>query len=332
MGDVYAARDLVRGMDVAIKMLRPEQADGEVARRHLSAEGRAAGRIAHRNVVAVLDAGMTSSDPFVVMELVCGRPLRDELCEHGPLALRRASFIVQQVLAGLQAIHAAGFIHGDVKAENVLVGADGQATLIDLGLMRALDEVHCADEVVSGTPEYMAPEMIRGEHGLIESDLYAVGALLYELVTGTTPFAGGCSIEILCRHLEEDVVPAGLRCPDRIVPHALEDVMQRALQKLPSERFRSARAFACTLQAATPEIEPGPTPMAAMFSSDAATMSWRAETGRQLRPALGTRPPESRRRKVALRSGAKSTTSPWCTRCRRWRRRSRRASMCAAPA
>jgi serine/threonine-protein kinase len=142
------------------------------------------------------------------------------------------------------------------------------------------DSDRAGDGLVSGTPEYMAPEVILGEHGLIESDVYAVGALLYELVTGTTPFAGGSSFEILCRHLDEDVVSSWLRCPYRTIPNAMDDVMQRALRKLPAERFRSAQDFASTLRAATPRIEPASSagsPMATRLSNEATTMNWHSE-------------------------------------------------------
>ena len=203
MGAVYRADDLVRGGEVALKMLRPDRGDDRMARGYLRAEGRMSGRIAHRNVVALLDAGTTESDdPYVVMELVRGRSLRALVQEQGALTVRRASAIAQQVLAGLDAIHTAGFVHGDVKADNVLVNEDDRVTLIDFGLMRSRSEhVFHDDGMTSGTPEYMAPEVIRGDAPTIESDLYAVGALLYELLTGATPFAGGSSIEVLCRHL-----------------------------------------------------------------------------------------------------------------------------------
>ncbi len=276
MGVVYRARDLERGCDVAVKVLRSELLSDPVARSDLRGESRAIGRISHSNVVAVRAWGTTPGrEPYLVMELAPGRSLRDVLVEQAPLALGRISAIIRQVLAGLHAIHAAGFVHGDVKAENVLIDDGDRVTLIDLGLMRSRSEVAPArDGLASGTPDYMAPEVIRGEGAVLESDLYSVGALLYELLTGTTPFAGGASREILMRHLEDDVVPPSLRCPDRTIPVAIERVILRALEKAPVARFRSAPQFARAISAATPEVEPASTGRIPMFSTAAPTERW----------------------------------------------------------
>ncbi|HUJ58242.1 MAG TPA: serine/threonine-protein kinase, partial [Kofleriaceae bacterium] len=142
MGAVYQAEDLEHGREVAVKLVRPELAGDAAARGYLDAEVRMTGRVVHRNVVALLAAGETERhEPYVVMELVRGRSLRDVVRAAGPLSPRRACSIVQQVLAGLEAIHAAGFVHGDVKSENVLIDESGRALLIDLGLSRRHSEV-----------------------------------------------------------------------------------------------------------------------------------------------------------------------------------------------
>ncbi len=296
MGAVYRAHDVERGCDVAVKLLRPDLASDPVARRYMYGEQRAIGKISHGNVVAITACGTTPEhEPYLVMEIAGGRSLRDVLCEQAPLTLRRVSAIIRQVLAGLHAIHAAGFIHGDVKADNVLVDDCDRVTLIDLGLMRSQSEVAVRDGFASGTPDYMAPEVIRGEGAVLESDIYAVGSLLYELLTGSTPFGGGTSCEILMRHLDDDVVPPSLRCPDRMIPAALERVIMRALEKSPAARFHSARAFAHAISVATPHVEPESTCRIPVFSTAAPTERWQSGLAAHRKLAVGTQPPANRK-------------------------------------
>jgi len=262
MGVVYRAIDQECGTEVAIKLLHRHHANDPRTMRRLGAEGRAGSCVHHPNVVAVLDTG-TAADgtPFIVMELVRGQSLDRLIQTEGQLPLRRATAIVRQILAGLQALHDAGFVHGDVKSGNVLVDSvDGIDTikLIDLGLARSPDEIDPArGRVASGTPEYMAPEVVRGEGALALSDLYAAGIVCYQLLTGTTPFEGGTAREILRRQLDDVVVPPSLRATDRHIPIALDRVVMRALKKEPSERYATAAAFALALAAATPKTMDG---------------------------------------------------------------------------
>ncbi len=301
MGTVYCASDLVGGGDVAVKVIHPERAHDPMIVGYLRAEAKHGSRVRHPNVVTVRDSD-ASDDPFVVMELVEGRSLGELLEQTGPLPVQRASSIARQILAGLAAIHDAGYVHGDVKSHNVLVERIGErdaVTLIDLGLMRRLASAPpTGSGYASGTPDYMAPEVIRGETTCAASDLYAVGILLYELLTGATPFAGGSSIEILNRQLHDEVVPVGLRCNGRVMPAAFERAVMRALEKSPGARYASATVFASALRAATPLAEP---PCAsdlphAGFSTTAPTMTWPAEPPvPPARLAAGTRPPRRRK-------------------------------------
>ena len=297
MGIVYCAEDLRDGGEVAVKLVHPDRIEDAAATGYLRGESRAIGRIRHHNVVAVLAGGVTDdAEPYLVMELVRGRSLRDLIHDDGPLSVMRASKIVRQVLAGIDAIHDAGFVHGDVKADNVLIDDNDDITLIDLGLMRCLREVD-HDGYASGTPDYMPPEVIRGEPAIVGSDLYSVGALLYELLTGAPPFTGGSSCAILCRHLEDDVVLPSLRCPERQFSRGIESVVLCALEKRPEHRFASARSFAEALRSATPATEQ-PT-AATQFTptmTHAATADWNPPTAQMRRRfAAGTRPPGYRR-------------------------------------
>jgi serine/threonine-protein kinase len=254
---------------VAIKLLNPERPHDRHAAQRLHREALAASHIAHPNVVSVIDfSAPTDPMPFVVMEHVRGLPLTTILERCGDLPLCRAVEIAGQVLAGLTAVHAAGVVHADIKSENILVEPhrDGTETvkIIDFGLASVRRPDHSVpvpeydtqgQQLMSGTAEYIAPEVIRGACPMPASDLYAVGVLVYEMITGKTPFAGPAA-QILDRHLHETPVRPSLRRPDRFIPRALENTIMRALEKDPTARHADAAAFASELAAATPAIEP----------------------------------------------------------------------------
>lgn len=266
MGVVYEAMCLKLGAHVAVKFLHPDRSNDERARRRFDDE-RIAGRVvAHPNVVAMLDTGTTDDGaPFLVMERVLGEPLGVRIAREGRMSPVRAVAIARQILAALATIHDAGVVHADVKSDNVLVAARGDGTdvckLIDFGLARVqfatkssnADGQDSRDQWLSGTPEYMAPEVIRGAGSSFSADLYAVGIILYEMLTGSTPFAGGTAAEIVHRHLDDEAVPPSLRCPELELPSTLDDLVLRALQKAESERIHSARAFDAAL--ASVELE-----------------------------------------------------------------------------
>ncbi|MGE5185002.1 MAG: serine/threonine-protein kinase, partial [Acidobacteriota bacterium] len=263
MGVVYAAEQ--RGLDrtVAVKLLRAELAREPHVLHRFVTEARAGSKLSHRNLVTVHDFGeLPDGSPYLVMEHVRGEPLSTLLAAFGPLSPHRAAELVGQVLAGLAEAHLAGIVHGDVKTDNVIVerARDGSelAKLVDFGLASFTDDpppLFGSERMLSGTPEYLAPEVVLGAVPTPASDVYGAGIVLYELLTGTTPFCGGTTAEILARHLDEDVVPPSLRNPERAIPAALERVVLRALEKLPVARYRDARAFAAALAAAAPEDE-----------------------------------------------------------------------------
>jgi serine/threonine protein kinase len=237
MGQVFAADHPVAG-PLAVKLLQNQLLREPLFVERVANEGRAAARVCHENVVRVVDHGTTSAGvPFVAMERVAGTSLLALIQREGLLSLPRIRRIAAQVLAGLAAIHRAGLVHADLKSDNLLVDGD-QLTIIDFGLAR---EACCADtHLISGTPEYMAPELIRGDVITPAADLYAVGVILYELLTGTTPFGGGSAAVIFDRQLHDDVVPPSKRCPDRAIPAALDALVVRALAKKPEDRFTDA--------------------------------------------------------------------------------------------
>ena len=269
MGVVYEAACAQRGDRVAIKFLHPAQTGNGRSRQRFDAEAFAGQLIAHPHVVAVLDSGTTGAgDPYLVMEHVRGEPLGRRLRRDGAMAPDRAIEIARQILAGLASAHRVGIVHGDIKTDNVLVEARDDGTdhckLIDFGLAR-IQFLACRDpnepntareEWLSGTPEYMAPEVIRGHGASICADLYAVGIILYELLTGSTPFAGGTMSEVAHRHLTDEVVPPSLRCSYE-VPASLDRVILRALDKDARARFESAEALMEALAVIVREVPSG---------------------------------------------------------------------------
>lgn len=296
MGRVLAAAS-PGGGEVAVKLLHPALHTDAVFAERLLQEARLASLITHPNVVRVVDIGSTrEGHPFYVMRRVAGAPLGELIQAQGALPLRRIRHLAAQLLEGLAAIHAAGVVHGDLKSDNVLVDDDDRVTIIDFGLARMETDRRPAfgDTVLSGTPEYMAPEAIRGGGMTRASDVYAVGIILYEMLTGTTPFAGGTMTEIFERHLHDQVIPPSLRAAHRTIPAALEALVMRALAKEPERRHHSAALFATAVARAVPpnwreEVIQAQPPA---YSPTASTRTWqRSESVRRTRQrfARGTR-------------------------------------------
>jgi serine/threonine protein kinase len=278
MGAVYETR--VEGRIAAIKVPYCETLESHHAARRFRDEGVAGSIVEHPNVVRVYEHGESEGIPYLVMEQVDGERLCAKLAREGGISLRRAATIVRELLHGLAALHAAGIVHADVKSDNVLVETiDGRdhVKLIDFGLAHPDLEGRPATvrtrDMVAGTPDYMAPEVIRGHGSTAASDIYAAGVILYELVTGTTPFSGGSSQDIVNRHLREPVVPPSLRRTD--LPPILDRIIMRALEKDPEKRYGSAAGFAAALAIAIPALCESDI-VAGGFSTNACTLDWTA--------------------------------------------------------
>ncbi|HEU5055523.1 MAG TPA: protein kinase [Kofleriaceae bacterium] len=252
-GAVFEADQLVLGRTVAVKVLRSELARDSrfVARFH--DEALAASRLNHPNTVSVIDYGQTEDGLlYLVMEFLRG-PTLTHVLRNETLRPSRVADLVAQILSGLEEAHDAGVVHADLKADNVVVerrrGDWDLVKVVDFGIARLVGQPtkDGAEKTICGTPEYMAPEVIQGEDPTYASDIYAVGVILYELLIGSTPFAGGASIEVLRRHLVEQPIPPSLRRPDLKIDPVLEDCALRALSKEPGRRFPSATEFRVAL-------------------------------------------------------------------------------------
>lgn len=253
MGSVFLADQPALERTVAIKILR---SDVEAYRDPglVHSEAVAASRIRSPHCVAVIDCGaLADGTPYLVMEYVPGRSLERIVTEQR-MPAARAVHLFEQVLDALGAAHESGIVHGDVKSDNFMVELlDGHehVTLIDFGLARVAASTHDRLQegaLIVGTPDYMAPEVARGEPPTRASDLYGAGVILYELLTATTPFGGGTAAEIVARHVYEVVEPPSARRPDRAISTAFDELVLRALDKRPGARFADAATFARELR------------------------------------------------------------------------------------
>jgi serine/threonine protein kinase len=254
MAEVRAGWDLRLGRAVAVKTLLPGLAEQPIVRRRFDGEARAAARLAHPNAVAVFDVGEEHGVPFLVMEQVVGPTLEEEM-RGGALDAGRLRRLGEDLLGALGAAHSAGLVHRDVKPANVLMAPDGSAKLGDFGIAKAvLDEEdpalpvdHTTAGQVMGTMAYMAPERLAGRPATVQSDIYSVGVVLYEGLTGTRPFAAPTPIAMV-RAIDQ-ASPAPLRdcCPD--LDPALVATVERAMARNPEHRFASAAAMSAALRA-----------------------------------------------------------------------------------
>lgn len=299
MGAVHRAEHVSLGRPVAIKFLHHLLARDACAVARFRTEASATARLSHPNVVSVLDYREDSDGtPFLVMEYVEGRSLRALLTE-GPVDVGRAIHIGAQILAALRAAHAARVVHGDVKTDNVLVERrrDERVKLVDFGLARVgrpLEDDGVVSDSFCGTPGYVAPEVILGGYPTASSDLYSVGVILYELLTGSNPYGGGKSVDVLRRNLGDLHVPPTIRFPERAVPRALEDVIARALDKDPRRRHRDALSFATALAAVRipQRRQTMPVPISAPQGREEKTTSpMHRLAGARRRPSPATVPP-----------------------------------------
>jgi eukaryotic-like serine/threonine-protein kinase len=254
MATVWRARDEVLGREVAVKVLSPQYAAdaGFVAR--FEREARHAARLSHPRLVTVFDCGIDNGTAFIVMELVAGRTLRQVLDDAGTLPPAQAAGIAAAVCEGLEVAHAAGLVHRDIKPANIVVSG-GEVKVLDFGIARAEGTAGLTrTQAVLGTAAYLSPEQASGRPAGPQSDLYSLGCVLFEMLTGQPPFTADSAVGLAYRQVHEDPGPPSARRPG--VPAQLDGITARLLAKDPAARPPSAAAARAGLLAA---LNPGAT-------------------------------------------------------------------------
>jgi serine/threonine-protein kinase len=257
MGEVYLAERVNLGRQVALKLLHRDYSESNEFVRRFAREARALSKLQHINCISILDVGTHQERPYIVMELVNGRPLGEEIAA-GTIAPVRAVGLARQVLLGLGHAHAQGIVHRDLKPDNIMVahlGGVGEVVkILDFGFAHINDSRQSQSnaDLVPGTPSYMSPEQAQGIKTDPRTDLYATGVILYEMCVGFRPFVAAETFDLLRLQMNEPPVPPRVAAPGRRISEALEKVILRALVKQPDERFADADEMLRALEA-TPE-------------------------------------------------------------------------------
>ncbi len=245
MAEVFMGQDLRLGRTVAIKLLRGEMAAQEQFRNRFEAEARSAATLSHPNVVAIYDTGEDNGRPFIIMECLPGQTVENRI-DKGPMSEAEVTALAIAALAGLQAAHEAGLVHRDVKPGNILATPQGSWKVCDFGIAKALDALDLGlttTGLLVGTPAYLSPERIAGEPATPTSDIYSLGTVLYEALTGTKAFGSASSTHALVAAIQAGT-PTPLRMLRPDVSPGLASVIERAMSKEPRDRYASAAGMA----------------------------------------------------------------------------------------
>ena len=282
MGEVYRARDLRLRRDVAIKILPASFASDPDRLRRFEQEATAAAALNHPNILAIYQMGTYEGAPYLVAELLEGETLREQI-RRGPMAVHRVADYGAQIARGLAAAHEKGIVHRDLKPENLFVTKDGRVKILDFGLAKLVQPQSISESsaptlepatnpgVVMGTAGYMAPEQVRGQLADHRADIFAFGAILYEMLSGTRSFQGPTSAETMTAILKEE--PPAISQVASATPPGLQRVVHRCLEKNPERRFQSASDLAFALEALSDSG--GSAAIAAPGQTKDATINWR---------------------------------------------------------
>ena len=278
MGEVFRARDLKLGREVAIKVLAPELASDSERLRRFEQEARAASALSHPNIVHIYDVGESEGTRYIAMELAEGTTLRRVL-DHAPLAAERLLEIARQLADGLAKAHAAGIVHRDLKPENVMVSEDGLVKILDFGLAKLSAPTFPVDSeratlartrhgMLIGTVEYMSPEQASGRSADFRSDQFSLGLLLYEMATGRIAFQRETAAQTLASIIEN--APQPMATLNHQLPHGLDRIVNRCLAKDPTRRYADTRELARELKTLSPTIVP-PVPVGSAIENEIAS-------------------------------------------------------------
>src|SRR3954468_22851913 len=257
MSSVYKARDRLLERNVALKVLHPQYSDDAEYVERFRREARSVAQLSHPHIVTVIDRGEDGGQQFIVFEFIDGENLKQLIGRIGPLPVRRAVELALEIADALAFAHDHGLVHRDVKPQNVLLTPDGDAKVTDFGIARSLDVEKGVTQTgtVLGTSNYLSPEQASGQPVTPATDVYSLGAVLYELLTGDVPFPGENFVAVAMKHLHE---PApNLLDVRKDVPLRVAAAVDRALEKDPEQRFPTMDAFAAELDACLAELERG---------------------------------------------------------------------------
>ena len=250
MATIYRGHDTRMDRVVAVKVLREVYSTDPKFVTRFQREAKAASALQHPNIVQVYDYGQSDGNYFIVMELIEGTDLRRYLRSRGILAVDRAIIIAHDVALGLGAAHRRGIVHRDVKPQNILVGRDGSIKLTDFGIASVYKDINAerltTTGMTLGTVQYYAPEQAQGEIVNPAADVYALGIVMYEMLTGRTPFDGDTPVAVAMQHIQDMPTPPSQLNPG--IPPALEEIIMRCLEKVPEMRYRDGSSLARALE------------------------------------------------------------------------------------
>jgi eukaryotic-like serine/threonine-protein kinase len=271
MANVYLAEDQELGRGVAIKILNDRHANDEQFVERFRREAKNAAALSHPNIVSIYDRGEAEGTYYIAMEYLDGRTLKELIVQRGPAPVTVSVEYARQVLSALRFAHRHGIVHRDIKPHNVLVDAEGRVKVTDFGIARAGASQMTEAGSIVGTAQYLSPEQARGGDVDQRSDLYSLGVVLYELITGTLPFNGDTPVEIAMKHLSTVPEPPSERRPD--IPRDLDLIVMRALAKDPDDRYASAEEMDADLERFLRGASISP------LTEESATQIMRAPTG-----------------------------------------------------
>lgn len=247
MSDVYKAKDHTLGRYVAIKVLKEEFSEDTNFVTKFRSEAQAAAGLEHPNIVNIYDVGSENGIHYIVMEYVEGITLKTYIEKKGQLNYKETLSIAIQVSRGIQAAHAKHIIHRDIKPQNIIISTDGKVKVTDFGIARAVSE-HTIHSDVMGSVHYASPEQARNGYVSNRSDIYSLGIVMYEMVTGRVPFDGDSTVAVAIQHLQDEMVPPSTYAPN--LPISLEKIIQKCTQKSPDRRYDSMESLLIDLRKA----------------------------------------------------------------------------------
>jgi len=288
MSNVYRARDLMLERNVAIKVLHENYSKDQSFQDRFRQEARAAANLSHPNIVTVHDFGYDFAQLFIVMEYIPGKDLKTILRQRGRYTVEEGIPIIVQACAGIGYAHRAGLVHCDIKPHNMIVTSDSRLKVTDFGIARALSTIQPDEraDVVWGSPQYFSPEQATGEAPSPSSDVYSLGIVLYEILTGALPFNAPTSDELARMHLEDHPIPINEYIPD--IPPALEQIVMKVLSKEPSARYRTADQLGRVLLKFGTQRETPPAPALTLTPEAVTTYQQPESFPSQPQPAYST--------------------------------------------